>query len=594
MMQTQLPKWQIELNSTPLWLVQTFFGVVLFLIVAVFLLKRTQFGREFWYVLRPCLDRKTLIRALLMIAVMVLLLLTEIRLNVLSTFMSSGLYTSMQEMDVSAFWLFAMMNAGVVLMRTFNGAVNDFFDQALAIKWSERLNQVLVSCWLADKNYYRLQMRQHRPDNIDQRIQQDTQEFIVSTVEFARGMLNSVLSSMEFAIVLWGLAGVLNVFGISIPHGLLYFVFLFVIVATVVAMWIGKPLIKYHYENERLNGDYRYSLIRIRDHSESVAFYGGEWQEQHTLGQRFKSIVHNRWRIARQSVTLSGFNDMFSQGIQLLPIILQAPRLFAGQIKLGDIQQTVQVFARLQRALSFFRLFYEKFTAYRARLARLYGFLMSVQQNQYTQKPTREVVSEGLRVSDVTLYRHNGEVLLENIHFQVATGESLLIKGASGCGKTSLLRMLADLWPFDSCGHIQLPERSAIMFVPQRPYVPQGTLHEVVCYPYLQASEKEVEQVLHDCRLEHYLSHINHHHDWQHMLSPGELQRIAFARVLLAKPQLILLDEATSALDEPTEAYLYRLIRSRLSESMIVSIGHRGTLERFHQQSIQIQAMVSC
>ena len=587
-MPTQLPKWQQELFATPIWLLQTFISVAVILMIVVWLLQYTRFGREFWHVLRPCLDKKTARRALLMISAMIVLLLTEVRLNVFSTFMTSGLYTSMQEMNAGAFWLFAAMNAAVVLLRAFNGAVNDFFDQAIAIKWSERLNAVLIQRWLSDKNYYRLQSKRHTPDNIDQRIQQDAQDFIVSTIEFVRGMLNSVLTSLEFAIVLWGLAGVLTVFGINIPHGIVYFVFIFVILATVIAMWIGHPLIGYNYENEKLNGDYRYSLVRVRDHAESIAFYHGESVEHARLSQRFAMIVRNRWRIARQSVGLSGFNEMFSQGIQLLPIILQAPRVLSGQIQIGDVQQTVQSFARLQKALSFFRLFYEQFTAYRARLERLSDFLTSMDTPEAASEAEHGRAESSLQLENVRLLRPNGNTLLDNINLCLKKGESILLKGPSGCGKTSLLRMLAGLWTFGSQGKITAPDMAQTLFVPQRPYVPQGTLREAVCYPHIETDDATLRQTLQECSLGHLADYLDSDKDWQHILSPGELQRVAFARILLAKPQMILLDEATAALDEPTEAHLYRLIRERLPDSIMVSIGHRNTLAQFHQRSMDV------
>jgi hypothetical protein len=588
-----MQKWQLTLNQTPIWLFYTFVGVSLALGITVFLLSRyTRFGHQFRQVMMPCLNKKSAIKTLLMIGLMITLLLTEIRLNVLSTFMSSGLYTSMQELNVHIFWQFAAMNAAVVLMRTFNGAVNDFLDLSLAIKWSEKLNEVLVSRWLANKNYYRLQMyKQHQnPDNIDQRIQQDAQEFINNTIEFVRGMLNSVLSSLEFGVVLWGLAGVLTIFGINIPHGIVFFVFIFVILATTIAMWIGNPLIKYNYENERFNGDYRYSLIRVRDHAESVAFYHGESVEHQRLSERFATIIKNRWRIARQSVSLSGFNEMFSQGVQLFPIILQAPRLFTGQIKLGDIQQTVQAFARLQKALSFFRLFYNQFTAYRARLERLSGFLSSMEQDPHPNQPTRQTVSGSLKLENITLFRPNNQVLITNINFHINSGESLLIKGHSGCGKTSLLRLLANLWVYGASGRISAPDMREIMFVPQRAYVPQGSLKQAICYPNLTTSDDALIAALQHCHLSHLAEHLDKVKDWQHILSPGELQRIAFVRIILAKPQVILLDESTAALDEPTEAALYTLIRQTLPQSMIISIGHRSTLEKFHQRSVDITA----
>lgn len=536
-----MEKWQKTLYETPTWLAETFLWIAIILAIVLLLLSKTRFGLQFWQVLRPCLNKKSYWKIIAVVSFMVVLLLTEVRLNVLSTFMTAGLLNSLQDAKVSAFWLFVAMNASVVLLRTFNGVINDFFDQSLAIKWSEQLNRVLTEQWLAQKNYYRLQMNRHTPDNIEQRIQQDAQDFIASTIEFIRGMLNSVISSIEFAIVLWGLSGALLLFGFNIPKGLVYFVFIFVIVATVVAMWIGRPLIKYNYENERLNGDYRYSLIRIRNHAESIAFYHGEHHEQQQLSARFAAIVKNRWKIAKQSV-----------------------------------------------ALSFFRLFYEQFTAYRARLERLSGFLSSLERDVYPNQTTRHEVSGSLKLENVTLTRPNGEILLQNINIDLQTGQSLLIQGASGCGKTSLLRLLANLWVFGHSGSITAPNREEIMFVPQRSYVPQGTLRQAICYPNLSPSDDELNAVLADCRLSHLQAHLHKVKDWQNLLSLGELQRIAFARILLSRPQLILLDEATAALDEPTEAHLYQLMMSRLPESIIVSIGHRNTLIALHQSTLNL------
>ena len=355
------------------------------------------------------------------------------------------------------------------MIRSVNLIINDFLDQALAIKWSEQLNRVLTENWLARKNYYRLQMRRDAPDNIDQRIQMDAQDFIVSTITFLRGMLNSIVSTIEFTIVLWGLAGILPVFGFEIPHGIVFLVYIAILAATVLAMWIGKPLIRSNYENEHLNGDYRYSLVRIRDHSESIAFYNGEWQEEKQLKERFRAIVRNRWRIARQSIGLSGFNDVFSQIMQLLPLMLQAPRLFAGQIKIGDVQQTVQSFARLQKSMSFFRNFYKDFTVYRARLDRLSGFMDYLDTPQTAERPQEEEISDGLILENVGLKRNNGDTLLSGISFRAECGDSLLIQGPSGCGKTSLLRTLAGLWPSAAAEKSAARRAAVTLFVPQNP-----------------------------------------------------------------------------------------------------------------------------
>ena len=254
------------------------------------------------------------------------------------------------------------------------------------------------------------------------------------------------------------------------------------------------------------------------------------------------------------------------------------------------MQQTVQSFARLQKAMSFFRNFYEQFTAYRARLERLSGFLSSLEAPPHEIQPQVEEVSDGLILQNVALYRNDGDILLDHINLNVARGDSLLIQGPSGCGKTSLLRALAGLWPFGSSGLIQRPAHERILFVPQRPYTPQGSLREAVCYPDIDAHHAELNGALLDCRLGHLIDQLDQHDDWQHRLSPGELQRIAFVRILLAKPQVVLLDESTSALDEPTETALYQLVKTRLPDSIVVSIGHRNTLNAFHNRCLQVGA----
>ena len=419
----QTQKWQTELAASPLWLLQTLAGVLFAAALAALLLSRTRFGREFWQVLKPCLSRRGALAAAAVVVLMIVLLLTEVRLYVLNTFLYSSAYSAMQDRLAAVFWTAVSMNAAVMLIRSVNLIINDFLDQALAIKWAEQLNRVLTRRWLAGKTYHRLQMRRDAPDNIDQRIQMDAQEFIVSTITFLRGMLNSVISTIEFTIVLWGLAGMLPVFGIEIPHGIVFLVYLAILAATALAMWIGRPLIRSNYENEHLNGDYRYSLVRIRDHSESIAFYNGEWRERQQLSERFRAIIANRWRIARQSVTLSGFNDVFSQIMQLLPLMLQAPRLFAGQIKIGDVQQTVQSFARLQKSMSFFRNFYKDFTVYRARLERIAGFMDSMDDKRPAHQPDTETLSDGLILDRLTLLRHNGDTLLANVSFTARPGD---------------------------------------------------------------------------------------------------------------------------------------------------------------------------
>lgn len=589
-----MEKWQIELYQTPIWLVQSFIGVLVVCAMLAFLLKNTRFGRQFFQVVKPCIDKNNLDKICIVLAILLLLLLLEVRFSVLNTFFYNGLYSSLEKKQLLAFWFFAGINALLLVVRIVNGVIDQWFEEVFKIRWLERFNQELLNRWFANKHYYHLQMSQERPDNIDQRIQQDAQDFISTTVEFVRGMINSVVSAIEFTIVLWGLSGVISLLGVQVPRGMVFFVFIFAVLATFGAMWIGKPLIKLNFDNERFNGDYRYSLIRVKDNAESIAFYDGEKAEFDNLKQRFAKIIQNRWKIVYRSLALNSFNNGLTQGVQLLPLMLQAPRFFAGQATIGDMHQTVQAFNRLQRALSFFRNFYEAFTAYQARLERLNGFFSSMEKSKTDKKPEFHTLEQGIILQNVALFLADNRKLIDNVNVELVQGDRLLIQGKSGCGKTSLLRLLAGLWRFDATGVVKLPPKQQMMFVPQRPYLPQGTLKQAICYPkFLQDNNKEIydnelTKILQYCKLDYLSDKLHEQDNWQQRLSSGELQRIAFVRMLLAKPQVLLLDEVTSALDEPTEAYLYQLLIKTLPQTLIISIGHRQTLTAFHHRVLRL------
>ena len=588
-------QWKIELLGSPLWLVQSFFGVLLFCLVAAFLLRRTAFGQRFERILRPCLAGSNRIRVCLLLAALLLMVLLEVRISVLNSFFYKGLYDSLQDRAAAAFWFFAGINSALVVCKIIHALADELLEQVFMIRWLEKLNAALTQSWLAHKNYYRLHMRRHAPDNIDQRIQQDAQDFIASTAELVRGLISAIVSTIEFTVILWNLSGVLSVLGLEIPRGMVMFIYLFILFATATSVWIGLPLVKLNFQNEHFNGNYRYALVRVRDHAESIAFYNGEAAEGRNLRRHFAHIIRNRWQIVFRSLGLNGFNTGITQISNLLPLMLQAPRFFAGQVKIGDMHQTVQAFNRLQRALSFFRNSYKDFTAYQARLERLDGFFQSMQNHLPYRQPQHEAENCILQADKLTLHRNNGDILLSDVSFRAQSGDSILIRGPSGCGKTSLLRALAGLWPFGSSGHMAGPAREHILFVPQRPYTPQGSLRRAICYPNIRPDEHQLAAALEACRLGYLKELLDTEDDWQHKLSPGELQRIAFVRILITRPRLVLLDEATAALDEETEAALYRLIRQELPDSIIVSIGHRSTLNAFHNQIICVgETLIDC
>jgi len=489
-------QWKIELLDSPLWLVQSFFGVLLFCLIAAFLLRRTTFGQRFERILRPCLASSNRIRVCLLLAALLLMVLLEVRISVLNSFFYKGLYDSLQDRAAAAFWFFAGINSALMVFKIIHALADELLEQVFMIRWLEKLNAALTQSWLAHKNYYRLHMRRHAPDNIDQRIQQDAQDFIASTAELVRGLISAIVSTIEFTVILWNLSGVLSVLGLEIPRGMVMFIYLFILFATATSVWIGLPLVKLNFQNEHFNGNYRYALVRVRDHAESIAFYNGEAAEGRNLRRHFAHIIRNRWQIVFRSLGLNGFNTGITQISNLLPLMLQAPRFFAGQVKIGDMHQTVQAFNRLQRALSFFRNSYKDFTAYQARLERLDGFFQSMQNHLPYRQPQHEAENCILQADKLTLHRNNGNILLSDVSFRAQSGDSLLIRGPSGCGKTSLLRALAGLWPFGSSGHIISPAREHILFVPQRPYTPQGSLRRAICYPNIRPDEHQLAAAL--------------------------------------------------------------------------------------------------
>ncbi|MFC0308806.1 ABC transporter ATP-binding protein/permease [Gallibacterium trehalosifermentans] len=578
--------WQHELNTSFFWLATSLFWVSLGLLLTAKLLRYTHFGKQFWLIASPCIQQSNRYKIALLILLLITFVLLEVRISVLNTFFYNGLYTSLQNRNADTFWFFAGINALLVGINIIRSIINNLIRQVFEIRWLEKLNNIMLCRWLANKNYYRLKYEQDLPDNIDQRIEQDAREFITTTVNMVRGVINAIISIIEFTLILWGLSGLLSLFGFDIPKGVVFFIYIFIITATALSVWIGYPLIKLNFDQEKRNGNYRYSLIRLRDNAESIAFYQGEQREHTLLKQKFTAIMQNRWQIVLKMLGLDGFNTGVSEVAKLLPLILQAPRFFSGQVTLGDMHQTVQSFNRLMRALSFFRLFYEEFTLYQARLNRLAGFFMKLDELDKLPLTSYQPTHQQIRLINFGVNDSNGNPLLTNLNLQLSAGDSLLIQGKSGSGKTTLLKAMAGIYPFSTTGKIETIAHT--LFLPQRPYMPQGTLYQAICYPNIQATLSEVKEVMQQCKLKKYLSHLHQDLDWQTILSPGELQRVAFMRILLTKPHAIFLDETTSALDEPTERWLYQLIKNALPEALLISVGHRSTLQQFHQQVLQL------
>ncbi|MFN7478339.1 MAG: ABC transporter ATP-binding protein/permease [Burkholderiales bacterium] len=581
--------WNQEIVNSVIWLTKAFaITSAGFVVVAWLLAHYTRWGRQFWRLAWPYFTPKRSWKPLLTLALVLLLALFAVRMNVLFSFWSKDFYDAVQALDANKFWLFMGLFGVLASIHVVRELFTYYVQQSFEIHWRTWLNEKLSNDWLERGAYYRGQFVPEPTDNPDQRIQVDIASFVTFSLSLSIGAIRALVSLVEFTIILWALSGALALWGVEIPRGMVFLVYLYVLVATVFAFKIGRPLIQLNFLNEKLGADFRYALMRLREYSENIAFYRGENVERNTLFSRFQALIKNIWAIVFRTLKFNGFNLTVSQIAVIFPWLIQAPRFLAGQIKLGDVMQTARAFGEVEEALSFFRMSYDNFAQYRAVLNRLTGFMEANQQARDLPVVQTQEQLAGLSLQGVTVQRPDGAPLLQDLNFSLGAGESLLVKGASGSGKTTLLRTLAGLWPY-AAGVVARPVGARALFLSQKPYLPLGSLRTAVTYPAEQADDALVQTALRKVHLGHLLARLDEEADWSRILSLGEQQRLAFARVLINQPHIAFLDEATSATDEGLEHALYELLHHELPQCTLISVGHRSTLNGFHQRKLELQ-----
>ena len=472
-----------------------------------------------------------------------------------------------------------------------------YLNQWLQIRWRRWMTTKYLGEWLHDANHYRMQLQGDAADNPDQRITDDVKLFVERTLDIGVGLLSSVVTLASFVVILWGLsaAAPLHIFGneFAIPGYLVWGALIYAIFGTALTQWIGSPLVNLDFQQQRFEADFRFNLVRVRENAEQIALLQGESAERQRLSERFGRVVDNWYGIMSRTKRLTAFTTSYTQAAIIFPYILVSPAYFANKIQLGGLQQTASAFDSVRRALSFFVSIYRTMAEWRAVVARLDGFEMAIASaaKLATHPDSIAVVSstgsDAIDLRQLLVRLPNGAPLVSAESFSLHNNERVLVTGPSGAGKSTLFRAIAGVWPFGT-GSIAIPAKATLMMLPQRPYFPVGSLQAAIVYPAEPGAfgSDRVRDILISVGLPQLASKLDEEAHWNRTLSLGEQQRLGIARALLHAPRYLFLDEATASLDETSEAALYRLLAEKLPATTIVSIGHRSTLEAFHQRNV--------
>ena len=533
-----------------------------------------------------------------LLAAVIAIELSLVAIDVLINQWNNRFYNALQDKDWDRFvWeigVFCVLASLAVVLSVYQLYLN----QWLQIRWRSWMTSHYLGEWLEGPNHYRMQLQGDAADNPDQRMTEDVKLFIERTMEIGVGLLSSIVSLASFVVILWGLsaAAPLHLFGneLSIPGYLVWGALIYAIFGTILTQWIGSPLVNLDFEQQQREADFRFNLVRTRENSEQIALMKGEPAERERLMHRFNRVIANWYGIMSRTKRLTFFTQSYAQAAVVFPYVLVAPAFFADKVQLGGMMQTASAFDSVYKALSFFVSVYRKLAEWRAVVARLDGFEMSIASSRHlaaSPSSVRIAPSDGkaIELQQLLVRLPHGAPVVAADALAFRSGERTLITGPSGSGKSTLFRAIAGIWPFGD-GAVTIPSGASLMMLPQRPYFPIGSLHAAVVYP-AEAGAFDIERVkqaLTDAGLGALVPRLHEEAHWNRILSLGEQQRLGVVRALLHAPAFLFLDEATASLDEPSEAALYRLLIDRLPATTLVSIGHRSTLDAFHQRKLAV------
>lgn len=566
------------------------------------------FLSDVWRLARPYFRSEEKWSAWTLLVSIIVLNLSMVGMSVVLNFWNRQFYNSLQNKDWRAFieLLFTWHRTptgsimpgfcGVVAVYIVVFVYATYLNQWLQIRWRRWLTRRFLDEWLADRAYYRISLTTDPAaigtDNPDQRIAEDLRDFVATTLSLSVDFLSNIVSFVSFVGILWGLSGTIKLFGVTIPGYMVFVALVYAVIGTWFTHLVGRPLVGLRFRQQRVEADFRYALVRLRENMEGVALYGGEAEEKGELIHRFHNVITNWWGIMTRTKRLNALVSGYSQIAVIFPIVVAAPRYFSGEIELGGLTQTAGAFGRVQESLSWFVNAYGSLAQWSAIVERLSTFHRAIVVARAASASgfLTQASSDGsVHLNDLTLELPNGSKLLDGADLTFKRGTSVVVAGRTGSGKSTLFRAIAGIWPFGH-GHVQFPPERCL-FLPQRPYIPLGTLRHVIAYPKAPNAypDAEMAQALDDAGLPGLVDQLDLDRNWPQVLSGGEQQRVALARALLARPDWIFLDEATASLDPESEAHLYDTIKQRLPGTTIISIAHRPTVAAFHDRRLVFQ-----
>jgi len=549
---------------------------------------------DWWRLVIPYFRSEEWPIALVLLIGAIALTFTGVGLEVLFNDWNRRFYDSIQNKDEAVFWREIITFSWLAAFFILNYVARAIVSPYLRLRWRRWLTSHYLSHWLDGRGYYRIEL-QRTVDNADQRIAEDLRQLGEYTMTLLLGFLGAIATLLSFLFILWQLSGPLSLapigLDVTIPGYMAWVCLIYALVGTFLANIVGRRLISLNFMKQRYEANFRFALVRVRENAEGIALYHGEQREADLLNARFIDVFNNGWRVLFTQAQLAFYQAGYAQLAIVFPYVVTAPRFFAGVITFGVMTQTASAFGQVQSALSFFIDNYTSLAELRAVMDRLKGLQAATDAKPESRL---DVVLEpggaAVGAENLTLALPNGSLLLENARFELPKGQATLISGVSGSGKSTLFRALAGIWPFGR-GHVHVPAGARVLFLPQKPYIPIGTLRDAVKYPDEQstASDAEVVTALQAVNLGHLAGRLGEEAHWSNVLSGGEQQRLAAARALVFKPEWLFMDEATASLDDASEAAVYEALKRGLPTATMVSIGHRPTLQKWHDRRIELQ-----